>query len=103
MSSLSSRFITAAGVPLGAKKPSHSDTSKPGKPDSATVGTSGSDGSRFAVLIASDRSLPVLACGSSGETRIFRGQLHVLRDEKEKAIGAMAIFTSADAASAGAG
>ncbi len=32
---------------------------------------------------------------SSGETKTFRGQLHVLRNESKKAIGAMAIFTSA--------
>ncbi len=36
---------------------------------------------------------PVLC--SSGETKTFRGQLHVLRNEDKKAIGAMAIFTSA--------
>ena len=36
---------------------------------------------------------PVLC--SSGDTRTFRGQLHVLRNEEKKAIGAMAIFTSA--------
>ena len=58
-----------------------------------SIGRAGGEGSFF--------DAPVLC--SSGETRIFRGQLHVLRDEKEKAIGAMAIFTSADAASAGAG
>ena len=34
---------------------------------------------------------PVLC--SSGEVRTFRGQLHVLRNESRKAIGAMAIFT----------
>ncbi len=31
---------------------------------------------------------------SSGEVKTMRGQLHVLRDESRKAIGAMAIFTS---------
>jgi PAS domain S-box-containing protein len=36
---------------------------------------------------------PVLCSGR--ETRTFRGQLHVLRNESKKAIGAMAIFTSA--------
>jgi PAS domain S-box-containing protein len=35
---------------------------------------------------------PVL-CGS-GETKTFRGQLHVLRNEDKAAIGAMAIFTA---------
>ena len=34
---------------------------------------------------------PVLC--SSGETKTFRGQLHVLRNENKVAIGAMAIFT----------
>ncbi len=29
----------------------------------------------------------------SGEIKTFRGQLHVLRDERKAAIGAMAIFT----------
>ena len=32
--------IAAAGVPLGAKKPNHEPAEKPGKPFSATVGTS---------------------------------------------------------------
>lgn len=36
---------------------------------------------------------PVLC--RNGETKSFRGQLHVLRNENKKAIGAMAIFTSA--------
>jgi PAS domain S-box-containing protein len=31
---------------------------------------------------------------SSGEVKTLRGQLHVLRDESGKAIGAMAIFVS---------
>ena len=35
---------------------------------------------------------PVLC--SSGETKTFRGQLHVLRNENKAAIGAMAIFTA---------
>jgi PAS domain S-box-containing protein len=35
---------------------------------------------------------PVLC--SSGEIKTFRGQLHVLRNEEKKAIGAMAIFIS---------
>ena len=30
----------------------------------------------------------------SGEIKTFRGQLHVLRNEQKKAIGAMAIFTA---------
>ena len=36
---------------------------------------------------------PVLC--SNGETKTFRGQLHVLRGERNEAIGAMAIFTPA--------
>jgi PAS domain S-box-containing protein len=35
---------------------------------------------------------PVLC--SDGETKTFRGQLHVLRNENREPIGAMAIFTS---------
>jgi PAS domain S-box-containing protein len=38
---------------------------------------------------------------SSGEVKTLRGQLHVLRDENKTAIGAMAIFTSPGASSAG--
>ena len=38
---------------------------------------------------------PVLC--SSGETKTFRGQLHVLRNEGKAAIGAMAIFTAPEA------
>ncbi|HKS84113.1 MAG TPA: PAS domain-containing protein [Pseudolabrys sp.] len=38
-------------------------------------------------------NLPVLC--RDGETKEFRGQLHLLRDENRQAIGAMAIFTSA--------
>lgn len=36
---------------------------------------------------------PVLC--RDGEIRMFRGQLHVLRDEGKQAIGAMAIFAAA--------
>lgn len=32
--------------------------------------------------------------GSDGQVRPLRGQLHLLRDESKKAIGAMAIFTA---------
>ncbi len=32
----------------------------------------------------------------SGETKTFRGQLHVLRNEDRKTIGAMAIFSTSD-------
>ena len=55
MISLTCRFsvaITSGGVPLGAKKPNHEPASKPGKPLSATVGTSGSERERFALLTA---------------------------------------------------
>ena len=45
-------------VTLGAKKPNQEPASKPAKPFSMTVGTSGSERDRFALLIATGRSLP---------------------------------------------
>ena len=51
---------TAAGVPAGANTPYQVLTSKSLKPDSATVGTSGSDELRLAEVTASGRSLPAL-------------------------------------------
>ena len=53
-------LTTAAGVPAGAKTPYQVLTSKPLKPDSATVGTSGSEELRLAEVTASGRSLPAL-------------------------------------------
>src|SRR5690606_11375108 len=54
--------ITSAGVFFGAKKPNHDPASKPAKPDSATVGSSGSEGERALVLTASARNLPERIC-----------------------------------------
>src|SRR5262249_34292601 len=54
--------ITGAGVPAGASSPYQVFASNPGKPDSATVGTAGSSGERFAEVTASARSLPLLTC-----------------------------------------
>ncbi len=61
--SVFSRFTIAGGVPAGAKTPCHEPTSKPGSPDSVSVGTSGAISDRFAVVTASALSLPALASG----------------------------------------
>ncbi|MNV91430.1 hypothetical protein D3C71_1859220 [compost metagenome] len=53
-------FTTLAGVPAGANTPYQVLTSKFLKPDSATVGTSGSDELRLADVTANGRSLPDL-------------------------------------------
>src|SRR5438128_378921 len=53
----------AAGVPAGARIPYHEPASYPGSPDSASVGTSGSNAERFFPVTASARSLPALMCG----------------------------------------
>ena len=50
--------ITGAGVPAGANKPTHASSSKPGRPASATVGTSGSIGWRVLPVTAKAFSLP---------------------------------------------
>ena len=52
------RSTTGAGVPAGANRPFHSYISKPGRPASAPVGTSGSAAERWRPLTASGRSLP---------------------------------------------
>src|ERR1700730_2429011 len=56
------------GVPAGATRPFHVTTLKPGKPDSATVGTSGICGSRCAVDTASRRIAPEATCGRASDT-----------------------------------
>src|SRR5690606_27443188 len=58
--SVLSVLTTAAGVPAGASTPYQVLTSKPLIPDSATVGTSGTDELRLAEVTASGRSLPDL-------------------------------------------
>ncbi len=55
-----SSATTSFGVPAGANTPYHVDISSPGKPASASVGTSGSSGERLGVITASGRSLPPL-------------------------------------------
>jgi hypothetical protein len=55
-----STLITGGGVPAGASRANQPSTSNPPRPDSATVGTSGSSGVRFALEIASGRSDPFL-------------------------------------------
>ena len=56
--------MIGSGVPAGAAMPSHPMYSKPGRPDSATVGISGSASSRVGLVTASARILPALTCGS---------------------------------------
>ena len=50
----------SGGVPAGARMPYHCEVSKSLKPISATVGTSGKAGRRWAVPTAMARSLPLL-------------------------------------------
>ena len=52
-------------MPAGVYSIVHVNTSNPGHPSSAIVGTSGSDGSRVAVVTASARSLPAFTCGEA--------------------------------------
>src|SRR5688572_31064629 len=46
------------GTPAGVHSPCHEITSKPGKPDSAMVGTSGTSGLRVEEVTPSMRSFP---------------------------------------------
>ena len=48
------------GVPAGTNTPYQVVISRPGKPASASVGTSGNSDERFAVVTASARTLPPL-------------------------------------------
>src|ERR1039458_8056329 len=57
------RLMISGGVPAGAITPPHDTDSKPGRPDSVTVGTSGSEGIRLALVTAIARSLPDLTFG----------------------------------------
>jgi hypothetical protein len=68
------------GVPFGTKMPSQPVASKPGKPDSATVGTSGSAALRFGEVTARPRTLPPLMCGDARRDR-QRGELHVAAEQ----------------------
>src|SRR5258708_1441323 len=57
--------MKACGVPAGATTPNHTDTSKPGTPDSATVGRSWTKGERCLLDTASARNLPAFTCCST--------------------------------------
>src|SRR6266545_4054659 len=54
------RWTTAAGVPAGTAKPSHTATTKSGTPASFIVDTSGNRGERSLAVKASALSLPAL-------------------------------------------
>ena len=58
------RSIASCGVPFFARMPYQVENSKPGRPASADVGTSGSAGTRFGAVIARPRSLPPAICGA---------------------------------------
>ena len=62
-SSAFSRAIASGGVLAGATTAIHTPASKPGKPDSATVGTSGRCAERVAPVCAITFSLPAFTCG----------------------------------------
>ena len=57
------RETMAAGSPAGPTTPTHAVASIPGKPDSASVGTSGKSAMRFALVTASTFTFPARACG----------------------------------------
>ena len=54
------------GVRAGTKMPNHSANVSAGYPASAMVGTSGSNGLRWAPVNASARSVPARTCGMKG-------------------------------------
>ena len=60
-----SRLTTAGGVPAGAARPNHADTSNPARPWLASGGTSGSDESGFSEVTPSALSLPAFTCASA--------------------------------------
>ena len=55
------------GVAAGATKPYQTDASKPGKPDSAMVGTSGNMELRLGLNTAKTLSLPLLTWGNTSK------------------------------------
>ena len=57
--------MMSGGVLAGMNSAYQDDTSNPGTPDSAMVGSSGAVGKRFAVVTASPRSWPVRTVCSS--------------------------------------
>src|SRR6185369_3110731 len=58
-------LMMSVGVLAGIHNEYQDDTSKPGTPDSAMVGSSGAVGNRCAVVTASPRSWPVRTVWSS--------------------------------------
>ena len=56
--------MTSLGVFAGANTTYHALISKPGKPASIMVGTSGASGERLALVTARALSAPDLTCGS---------------------------------------
>jgi hypothetical protein len=58
-----SRPTTALGVFAGASIPHQAITSKPGSPDSLTVGMSGVAAERCGPQVPSARSFPAFTCG----------------------------------------
>ena len=57
--------MTAGGVPAGATMLYHDVTSKPGNPDSSSVGNAGAAAIRFGLATPSARNLPALTCGNA--------------------------------------
>src|SRR6202171_6844772 len=72
----------SCGVFAGTKNPNHENTSKPGTPDSAMVGISGTAATRSLVVTASPRKLPDRTCdtieGMLAWTGLFRVLVAVL-------------------------
>src|SRR3954468_19739761 len=64
-------FTRSCGVPAGAKNPIHVRSSKPEKPCSFTVGTSGSAGERRALVTANARTRPALTCDTAGGSEVL--------------------------------
>src|SRR5215472_4462154 len=58
--------MISGGVPAGANSALNVSETKPGKPDSIMVGTSGSENQRSAPVTASAVNLPSLISGSTG-------------------------------------
>ena len=71
---------TRAGVPAGAKMPSHALTSKPGRPDSAIGRNRAPPGSGCAVDTASPRTLPPFTSGYGVRHHVDH-HLHLAADQ----------------------
>ena len=61
-----------SSVPAGPVRPNHDEASKPGTPDSATVGTSGKPTERFRLVTAIALSLPARTCWIGIDTETTR-------------------------------